>query len=130
MRGIYAVLVATVLVIGFTAQVGNLAGLIESDAEGVRDQSFDQLRHFTLQDGIPALEEYYRYGVTDSPTQHVLEIQASDDSNFEYMARSPYYKIYFKGSKVRMIVQDAWVEFELVNQDLGDIQSGEQVKNE
>jgi hypothetical protein len=46
------------------------------------------------------------------------------------MARSPYYKIYFKGSKVRMIVQDAWVEFELVNQDFGDIQSGEQVKNE
>jgi RHS repeat-associated protein len=130
MRGIYAVLVVAVLILGFTAQVGNLAGLLESDSEGVRDQSFDQLRHVTLQDGIPALEEYYRYGVTDSPTQHVLEIQTSDDSNFDYMARSPYYKIYFKGSKVRMIVQDAWVEFELVNQDLGDIQSGEQVRNE
>jgi RHS repeat-associated protein len=130
MRGIYAVLVATVLILGFTAQVGNLAGLIKSNSEGVRDQSFDQLRHVTLQDGIPAVEEYYRYGVTDSPLHQELEIQTSDDSSYDYMARSPYYKIYFKGSKVRMIVQDAWVEFELVNQDLGDIQSGEQVKSE
>jgi RHS repeat-associated protein len=130
MKRIYAVLVATVLILGFTAQVGNLAGLLDNDSEGVRDQSFDQLRHVTLQDGIPALEKDYQYGVTDSPTPQVLEIQTSDDSSYDYMARSPYYKIYFKGGKVRMIVQDAWVEFELVNQDLGDIQSGEQVKSE
>ncbi|MBU7015919.1 MAG: hypothetical protein HXS44_00305, partial [Theionarchaea archaeon] len=86
------------------------AALANPLEEIVVDQSLDKMRHFSLRDGIPGFEEYYGY--TQTPEQP-LEIHASDDLNFQYMAHSPYYKVYFKEKKVRMSVGNSWIEFEL-----------------
>ena len=123
MRGIHALLVVTVLVIGFAANVGSFTGSYNS-FEVIPDQYLDQVRHFTLQDGIPAVEEYSGY--TETPIHRPLDIQVSDDSKFHYMACSPYYKVYFRGARARMIVQDAWIECELINQELGELGAIEQ----
>jgi hypothetical protein len=126
MKRIYAVLVVTILVIGFTAHVGSLSGSY-NDVEVIPDQSLDEVRHFALQDGVPAGEEYSGY--TETPTHQPLDIQVSDDSRFQYMACSPYYKVYFRGARVRVVVQDAWIECELINQELGDLGEIEQANH-
>ncbi|MBU7046793.1 MAG: hypothetical protein HXS54_10185 [Theionarchaea archaeon] len=118
MKGVYAVLVVTILVTGFTAHVGSLAGSY-NDSRVIPDQSLDQVRHFALQDGIPAGEEYSGY--TETPLHQPLDVQVSDDSHFDYMASSPYYKVYFTGARARVVVQDAWIEWELINQESGDL---------
>ena len=37
------------------------------------------------------------------------------------MAATPYYKAFFKGKKVKMVVQEAWITFSLVDQGVGKV---------
>ena len=112
--------VAILLLLLLPSTLGMTAVIDNSSGGGSMDSSHDQLRRFALRDGVPADEEYYGY--TETPEYQPLEVLTSDDANFEYMAVSPYYKVYFKDTRAKMIVQGAWIEFELVNQELGDIQ--------
>ena len=116
--------VVAILWIGLVSHVQGLAAVEWISEEIVRDQSFDRLQHFTLGDAVPA-EEYYGY--TALPVNDPLDIQVSDDPAFEYMAVSPYYKVFFKGSTARMSVTGAWIEFEVAAQTLGDVQRTESV---
>ncbi|MBU7025416.1 MAG: RHS repeat protein, partial [Theionarchaea archaeon] len=74
---------------------------------------------------VPVSEEHYGY--TATPEYQPLEIHASDNPLFDHMAVSPYYKVYFKGTTVKMAVKDAWIEFELENQKLGEVLNVEPV---
>ena len=126
MRGVRESLVVAFLCLSLVLSVGNLAGLSRPSSESVFvNQSFDRLRQFALEDGAPAFEKYYGY--TETPAYEPLEVHASDDPNFDYMAASPYYKVYFKGTMVRMSVGDAWIEFDLPHQVMGDILNAETV---
>ncbi|MBU7025329.1 MAG: hypothetical protein HXS48_00190, partial [Theionarchaea archaeon] len=123
------ILVSTMVAIlwmGSVFNVESLAGLSDNSEEQIIvNQSLDRLRHYALQDAVPVLEEHYGYTVT--PEYQPLEIHASDDPLFEHMAVSPYYKVYFKGTTVRMVVKDSWINLELGNQELGDILNAESV---
>ena len=123
------ILVSTMVAIlwmGSVFNVESLAGLSDNSEEQIIvNQSLDRLRHYALQDAAPVLEEHYGYTVT--PEYQPLEIHASDDPLFEHMAVSPYYKVYFKGTTVRMVVKDSWINLELGNQELGDILNAESV---
>ncbi|MBU7048082.1 MAG: hypothetical protein HXS54_16735, partial [Theionarchaea archaeon] len=103
------VLMAFLILGFFSSTIGALTqnSVMETDSH----QSFDQMQHCFLRDAAPVSEE--SEGYTKPPVYEALEICESDDLNFEYMAHSPYYKVYFKGSTVRMSVHDAWIEFEL-----------------
>jgi RHS repeat-associated protein len=116
--------VVAILWIGLVSHGQGLAAVEWISEEIVGDQSFDRLQHFTLGDAVPA-EEYYGY--TALPVYDPLDIQVSDDPAFEYMAVSPYYKVFFKGSTAKMSVNGAWIEFEVAAQTLGDVQSAESV---
>ncbi|KYK30358.1 MAG: hypothetical protein AYK19_18425 [Theionarchaea archaeon DG-70-1] len=124
MREISVSIMVAILWMGLVFNAESLAGLSDTSEEQIIvNQSLDRLRHYALQDAVPALEEYYGYTVT--PEYQPLEIHTSDDPLFEYMAVSPYYKVYFKGTTVRMSVRDAWIELELGNQKLGEILNAE-----
>jgi RHS repeat-associated protein len=99
------------------------AASVNSNEEVRLDQSLDKLGHFSLNDGIPSSEEYY--GSTPTPEYQPLEIHASDDSRFDHMAHSPYYKVFFKDTKTRMTIGEAWIEVELIDQKLGELQTAE-----
>jgi hypothetical protein len=111
MRDMSAVFAVIILFLGLLSNGHGMAAVMADPSEEIVDQSPDRMRHFSLSDGIPGSEEYYGY--TQIPVYQPLEIHASDDLNFQYMARSPYYKVYFKGKKVRMSVGNSWIEFEL-----------------
>ena len=122
-------LVVAILCMGLGCSVSSLGGLLINSAEGVIvDQSFNNQRNFALEDGVPGSEEYY--GFTPSPEHNLLEVHSSDDTNFESMAVSPYYRVYFKGTVVRIVIRNAWIEVKLINQELGDIQSTDHVTSE
>jgi hypothetical protein len=57
-----------------------------------------------VDDSIPeyAVDEFY--GSTEAPTYEALEIHESSDPAFDYVAHSPYYKAYFKGSDLKVVV--------------------------
>ncbi|MBU7038790.1 MAG: hypothetical protein HXS52_12735 [Theionarchaea archaeon] len=48
---------------------------------------------------------------TPLPTSPIIHSAA--DSNFDYVASSPYYKASFKGVKTRINVPEGWIEFNL-----------------
>ncbi len=114
MRVVYLSVIATVLLMGLLYDVQSLSALGSSGgefSESVRDQPFDLLRHFVLRDAVPAFEE--NSGSAAVPEYPALAVHKSDDSQFEYMADTPYYKVYFKGVTVRMSVGERWVQFEM-----------------
>ena len=126
MRRISVCIMVAILWMGLVFNAESLAGLSDTSEEQIIvNQSLDRLRHYALQDAVPVLEEHYGYTVT--PEYQPLEIHASDDPLFEHMAVSPYYKVYFKGTTVRMVVKDSWINLELGNQELGDILNAESV---
>jgi len=115
------VLIGAILSMGLIFHaVGSVGLLVHPHEEGVVDQ-LGQLRHFALKDAIPAIEEHYGY--TAAPEHQPLQIHTSDDPLFEYMAHSPYYKVYFKGTSMKLSVQDAWIALELPEQGLGEVQN-------
>jgi len=111
MKVVYIGLIVAALCIGPIFNANGLVGSLDHPSEAVLDQPFDRLRHFSLQDAVPVLEE--NYGFTAAPEYQPLEVHASDDPLFDYMAASPYYKVYFKGRTLKMCVQNAWIAFEL-----------------
>ncbi|MBU7030005.1 MAG: RHS repeat protein, partial [Theionarchaea archaeon] len=124
MRIGYTGLIVAILVIGLMFNVGSLAARLDylegaTDEPLMPDQSFDRLRHVALNDAVSGAEEYY--GFTETPEYQPLEIHQSDDPLFDYMAVSPYYKVYFKGTIVKMSAQKAWIAFGLTEKGLGEI---------
>jgi len=106
---------------------GLAAVLVEPCEERIIDYSFDRLRYLTLDDAVTELKEFH--GFTKIPEYGALEIHTSDDPQFEYTAHSPYYKAYFKKKTVKMVVKDAWVQFEL-GEELGTNIKSESKKQE
>jgi RHS repeat-associated protein len=121
--------IVVILCVGLISHAGGLAGLLDyPDAGGIPDQSFGQVRHFSLKDGISDCEEFY--GVTVPLEYEPQEVHTSDDAAYEHMAVSPYYKVYFKDATVKVVVQDKWVAFELMDQELGEVQNTDHVTDE
>jgi hypothetical protein len=87
--------------------------------EGGINQSHNRVQQFALSDAVPSSEEWYGY--TETPEHPPLEVIVSDVPGFDYMAASPYYKVFFKGTTVKMVKGDAWISFELPEQDLGEV---------
>jgi hypothetical protein len=115
----YASSLAVMLLLGFLFHVHSLAAIVVFPSEDiVTDHPFAK-RHFALQDAAADSNEYYGY--TEEPDRPPLEIVDSDVPDFEYMAVTPYYKVFFKGTSVKMVVQDAWIAFSLVEQELGKV---------
>ena len=109
-----------------------MAAVLANPSEEISvGQSFDRLRHFSLNDGIPgdSVLFFQTTPVTSGPEKRLnsapFNIQVCDDPQFDYMAASPYYKVFFKGTRMRMSIKDAWIEFELPGQKLGEIKSAE-----
>jgi RHS repeat-associated protein len=92
-------------------------------AQPLTNQSFDQLRHFTVDDAVSGTGEFY--GSTEIPEHQPLEIYVSDVPGFERMAVSPYYKVFFTGTTVKMNVGSAWITFELSEQQLGTMKKAD-----
>ncbi len=121
---IHACLIVALLCIGLMFGFGSLAATVESGEaleQPLQDQSFDRLRHFTVNDAVSGTEEFY--GQTAVPEHDPLEIHASDVPGFERMAVSPYYKVFFSGTTVRMCIGSTWIAFELSEQQLGTIKN-------
>jgi hypothetical protein len=108
---VYAGLIVAILCMGVLFNLESLNGVFNFSEEITGDPISGKLQHFALQDAVPAFEE--QYGYTAVPNHQPLEVHASDDPAFEYMAHTPYYKVYFKGNIVHVHVGDAWIEFEL-----------------
>jgi RHS repeat-associated protein len=119
MRRSMAVILLLVLVFSVQGLTAITGGYQFDGVEDVVDQSFDRITRFALNDAAAA-EEYYGY--TELPVGQPLEIRTSDDPHFEYMAHSPYYTVFFKGTTVRMVVEGKWVECTVTQQELGDVQ--------
>jgi RHS repeat-associated protein len=112
MRLTYTVLLTAILCMSFIFNATGMAGETGAQSEAVLpDQTLDRLQQFVLQDAISGSKEFY--GNTPAPEYQPLEVHRSDDPQFDYMARSPYYKVFFKGRTLKMTVKDAWIEFEL-----------------
>jgi RHS repeat-associated protein len=124
MKVLKVVLVGAILCMGLFFNVEIFARIPDTSESSVPNQLLDR-RHFVLQDAVSGSEEYYGY--TDAPEYQPLEIHPSDVSGFDYMAVSPYYKVFFKKTAVRMSVRDAWIQFELVGKELGDVRNVESV---
>jgi hypothetical protein len=113
----YASSLAVMLLLGFF-HVYSLAAIVVYPSEEITDYPFAK-RHFALKDAAADSNRYY--GQTEEPDHPPLEIVDSDVSDFEYMAVTPYYKVFFKGTIVKMVVQDAWITFSLAEQGLGKV---------
>lgn len=64
------------------------------------------------------------------PKHQLSEPHSSDDPQldpFNYMAASPYYKSYFRGTTVKMSVQNARTACGLTEQNVGDVKNHESV---
>ncbi len=123
MRLIYTWVIAVVLFMGLVSNAQSLSSLGSSKgefSESVKDESFGQLRHLVLRDAVPVFEE--DSGTFTVPDHPPLEVHKSDDSQFEYMAETPYYKVYFKGTTVRMSVGERWVQFEM-KEGVGEVKN-------
>ena len=126
MKIMNAVLVVATLCIGLISSVGSLATVLDypsGDTDASVSQSLNGLNYFALKDSIPLPEE--NYGYTETPEHQPLEIHASDTPGFDYMAVSPYYKVFFKGARVKMTLGNSWIEFELTRQQLGEVRNAD-----
>ena len=108
-------LIVVTLCISLFGNSVSLAAYVANPPEDIIfDFSLDKSRHFSLSgEGAAYSGSEENYGNTPVPEYEALEVHASDDPNFDYMAHSPYYKVFFKGKKVRMSVGDYWIEFGL-----------------
>ncbi|MBU7034865.1 MAG: RHS repeat protein, partial [Theionarchaea archaeon] len=116
--------IGAILFMGLLFNVQLLAGMTDIPSKGVVSGGpLDRLRHFALQDGVYGIEE--NYGYTESPSHDPLEVHSSSSQDYEYMADSPYYTVFFDGQTMRMEIGDAWIELELVENDSEEVQTGE-----
>ena len=114
-------LIVVILFSGFFGSCESLAGFMIEKPEGfIPDFSLDELNHFQLEkEALSYTKSEENYGDTPAPDHKALEVYESEDPDFEYMAHSPYYKIFFKGGRARILIKDSWIEFELMDQQLG-----------
>jgi YD repeat-containing protein len=115
--------VVIVLVVGFMYSSENLTAIDYGEGMDHLEYSVGS-QHVTLNDGVSGIEE--GYGATKIPAFQPLTIHESDVPS-EYMAVTPYYKVFFSGTTVKMVVQDAWITFALVEQDFGPLGIAESV---
>ncbi|MBU7012677.1 MAG: RHS repeat protein, partial [Theionarchaea archaeon] len=126
MKMVKAIGLAAILLFGLISIMHNLAAvLVTPSEEEVVDFSFDRMRRFALQDAVPNSER--TFGETEIPDHPPLQIVPSDVSGFEHMAQSPYYKVFFEKTRVKMVVQDYWIELRLPDQELGEVKETESV---
>ena len=119
MKVIYTGLIMVILCMGMVFNSERLNGTLNSSEEIAKDPSIERLRHFALQDAAPVSEE--QYGYTATPDHQPLEIIPSGTSGLRYMAYTPYYKVFFEGTTIKMVIGDYWIECELTEV----IESGE-----
>jgi len=123
MRKLWSAVVGSLLILALVSQSESLAAVLYPEDEDFRfDFSLDRLNRMYVDDSIPvyAVEEFY--GSTEAPTYEALEIHESSDHAFDYVAHSPYYKAYFKGSDLKVVVGNSWITLSLKDQELGDVQ--------
>jgi len=126
MKMIKAIGLAAILLFGLVSSISSLAAvLVISSEEEVPDFSFDQMRRFALQDAVPISER--TFGETEIPDHPPVHIVSSDAADFEHMAQSPYYKVFFEKTTVKIVVQNYWVELKLPDQELGEVRATESV---
>ncbi|MBU7023485.1 MAG: hypothetical protein HXS40_04895, partial [Theionarchaea archaeon] len=126
MKTLKMIIVGAIMCMSLIFVMGSPAGSLDM-SENVSDDSrfLSEVRHFALKDALTSPEEIYGY--TEPSEYEPLEIHASSDTSFDYMAISPYYKVFFKDTKVRMSLGETWIEFELADQALGEIGNTESV---
>ena len=91
MRTLYAGVLMAILCMGLMGNTISLAGLLDNFSENVIiDQSFDRLRHFSLQDAVPVLEEGYGYTVTPEYQPLAVHWPAFSDSKMSIRADTRY----------------------------------------
>ena len=72
MKVVKAILMGIILCISLISHVENLAGILDYHSEDVvREQLFDRLRRFSLQDAVTDSREFY--GFTEIPGYQGLE---------------------------------------------------------
>jgi hypothetical protein len=114
MKHVFIGSIVVTLCISLFGSSVSLAHVASPPEDMIFDFSLDKSRHFSLSGEAAAYSgSEENYGNTPVPEYQALEVHASDDPNFDYMAHSPYYKVFFKGKKVRMSVGDYWIEFRL-----------------
>jgi RHS repeat-associated protein len=114
MRISKVICIETILFVGLMFNTQFVAGILDASFEkSLYGNSLDRAHHFALNDAVPSSQDYYGY--TPVPEYESLEIHKSNDPLFEYMAASPYYKVYFRGNTVRMCIGNSWIEYDLEN---------------
>jgi RHS repeat-associated protein len=131
MKRMKAIILVAILFLGFFASVQGLAaGMVWPPEKIGVNQSIDQVGRFALHDGIP----YSEVGSTGAGSGGVgslpLCVRSSNDPQFEYMAASPYYKVFFKDTVMRMHVELGWIELGVPEQELGKIMNTASVVQE
>jgi hypothetical protein len=101
MRTLKVMIIGAILCVGLVFVTGSPAGMLDMSENACDNSGFSsEVRHFALKDAVTSPEE--NYGYTEPSEYEPLEIHASSDTSFDYMAVSPYYKVFFKGTKIRM----------------------------
>jgi len=122
MKKIWSVIVGSLLILALFSQSESLAAaLFPDNREFNADFSFNRLNRMYFNDStvVSAIEEFY--GSTETPEHEALEVHASSDPAFDYMAHSPYYKVFFKGSEMKVVVGESWITLSLLDQELGEV---------
>jgi RHS repeat-associated protein len=128
----YASGAVVILIIALFFNTQSMAAvLVNSPEDGSMDLSFDRIRNFTPNDGLPFFETAIEdKGYTEIPYSAQQTIRKCDDPQFEYMAASPYYMVFFKGTAMRMNIKGASIEIQLLEQNLGQIQNAAGIADE
>jgi RHS repeat-associated protein len=131
MKRVKVIILMVILWLGFVASVQGLtAGVVWPPEEIGVNQSINHVGRFALQDGIPYSETAPGEGSDEVVGQAPLCVRSSNDPQFEYMAASPYYKVFFKDTVMRMQFENTWIELGLPEQNLGEIMNTESVVQE
>jgi len=122
MKKMWSVIVGSLLIVALVSQSESLsAALFPEDEKITFDFSLNRLKRMNVNDSKPvyAVEEFY--GSTDTPAYEALKVHTSSDPAFDYMAHSPYYTAFFKGSDLKVTIGDSWITLSLKDQELGDV---------
>jgi hypothetical protein len=117
-KGLKAHAVVIILFVGVIASVQGLgAGLYTQ--EDVLYQVSGRGQPLILHDGIPCSEMSSPVGNKEiKPLPRT--VQHSNDPEYEYMAHSPYYRVYFKEKTMKMVFGSSWIELEVQQHNLGE----------
>jgi len=110
----YAGLIIVLLCMGLSYDTGILAAGLDqsSELEPIPSAGFSLDRRAYALDDV-CLDFQQHQGYTKTPSYDALEIHESMDRPFEFMAESPYYKIFFTGRTARISVGNSQLTLEL-----------------